>query len=130
MFFRCELADWINLLTNSTSCTDLILETSFCPVDETLSRCFSLPVGVINMQNFTEKTCTNNTVCEPYNGETRTINTTGKFFIDHDHGNEKQTWLIFIIVLIGFFIVALISTFVALLIRGSRWLKRKGKREK
>lgn len=121
----CELDEWIRLLTNTTTGTDTVMDTSFCPVDETVSKCFSLPVGIINMQNFTEKTCSNNTVCEPYNGETRTINNTGKIFVDYDNGG-KQHWLIFIVVLIGFFILALISTFIALLIRGSRWLKRKG----
>lgn len=124
-YSRCDLPDWIKLLTNSTAHTALIMESSFCRVDEAMSRCFSLPEGIINMQNFSEKTCTNNTICEPYKGETRTINTTGKIFVDSDQ-SHKQSWLIFIIVLIGFFILALVGTFVALLIRGSRWLKRKG----
>ncbi|XP_019768521.2 uncharacterized protein LOC109543313 [Dendroctonus ponderosae] len=121
----CDLPDWIKLLTNSTAHTALIMDSSFCRVDEALSKCFSLPEGIINMQNFSEKTCSNNTICEPYKGETRTINTTGKIFVDSDQ-SHKQSWLIFIIVLIGFFIMALVGTFVALLVRGSRWLKRKG----
>ncbi|KAL1517026.1 hypothetical protein ABEB36_000846 [Hypothenemus hampei] len=119
----CDMPEWLDQLTNSTSKTDLLMDNSFCPVDEILSRCFSLPVGIINMRNFSEITCNNNTVCEPYNGETRTINTTGKIILDQDN-NNKQNWLIFIMVLIGFFIIALISTFIALLVRGSRWLKR------
>ncbi|CAG9770909.1 unnamed protein product [Ceutorhynchus assimilis] len=121
----CELSDWLSLLTNSSLQTDLLMDTSFCTVDENLSRCFSLPVGIINMQNFTAKTCVNETICEPYNGETRTINITGKIFVEDDNG-EKQNWLIFIILFIGMFIIALIVTFVVLLVRGSRWLKRKG----
>lgn len=77
------------------------------------------------MRNFTEITCFNNTVCEPYNGETKTINTTGRIFADEDH-QEKRTWLIVIVVVISLFILVLLGTFVALMIRGSRWLKRKG----
>ncbi|XP_066138848.1 uncharacterized protein be isoform X1 [Euwallacea fornicatus] len=124
----CDLSDWISTLTNTTTYrTELIMDSSFCTVDESVSRCFSLPVGIINMKNFTQKTCFNNTVCAPYNGETRTINTTGKIFVADDDSSEKRHWLIFIVVLIGFFILALVTTFVALLVRGSRWLKRKEK---
>ncbi|XP_030753314.1 uncharacterized protein LOC115880274 isoform X1 [Sitophilus oryzae] len=121
----CDLADWIESLTNTTSYTDKILDTSFCKVDQRLSECFSLSIGIINMQNFTEITCVNETAdCRSYNGETRTINTTGKIFTDSAQ-NDKQNWLIFIVVLVACFILALVSTFVVLLIRGSRWLKRR-----
>lgn len=119
----CDLSEWVFKVTNSTP--DYITDTSFCTVDESLSQCFSLPVGIINMRNFTEITCFNNTVCEPYNGETKTINTTGRIFADEDHP-EKRTWLIVIVVVISLFILVLLGTFVALMIRGSRWLKRKG----
>ncbi|XP_076272965.1 ben isoform X1 [Rhynchophorus ferrugineus] len=120
----CEMEDWVEAMTNATNLGGLVLDTSFCTIDQTLSRCFSLPVEIINMQNFTEKACTNHTVCEPYNGETRTINTTGKIFADHD-SNEKQDWLIFVVVLAGFIALLLVGTFVAIMIRGGRWLKRK-----
>ncbi|XP_060535523.1 uncharacterized protein LOC132707628 [Cylas formicarius] len=121
----CEMSEWIESLTNGTDKLQLIMDTSFCTVDEILANCFSMQQGVINIQNFTDRTCYNNTVCEPYNGETRVIDTTSRIFVE-DTEAEKRTWLIVIFVVIALFILVLVSTFVALLVRGSRWLKRKG----
>ncbi|CAG9818961.1 unnamed protein product [Phaedon cochleariae] len=122
---NCSIDKWIESITNNSGKNELVMDTSFCTVDDFLSRCFSLPVGIINIQNFTKTACTNFTVCEPYEGKTRIVNTTSKIFIPEDD-SEKQSWLIFMITIIGLFIVAIIVTFIILLVRGSRWLKEKG----
>nr|CAI5856264.1 unnamed protein product [Callosobruchus analis] len=121
----CNIEQWVEQITNESAKVKLVINTSFCTVNEFLSVCFSLPVGIINIKNFTEKTCVNFTVCEPYEGETRTVDTTSRIFIQEDE-SVKQNWLIFIIAIVGLFIVAIIATFIVLLIRGSRWLKEKG----
>ncbi|XP_050301030.1 uncharacterized protein LOC126739402 isoform X2 [Anthonomus grandis grandis] len=121
----CDLDNWFTNLTKSPFPTSSFLSTSFCKVDSTLSKCFSLPAGIINMANFTEMTCANNTVCEPYNGETLPVNVTKQIFTEDDH-NESRKWLILIVVFVGISVLTLVGTFVMLLVRGSRWLKRKG----
>ncbi|KAG5884567.1 hypothetical protein JTB14_006593 [Gonioctena quinquepunctata] len=80
---------------------------------------------IINIHNFTERTCANFTVCEPYEGKTRVVDTTSKIFLPEDD-SDKQSWLIFMITVVGLFILAILVTFIVLLVRGSRWLKEKG----
>ncbi|KAJ8975743.1 hypothetical protein NQ317_015365 [Molorchus minor] len=121
----CKIDKWLEEITNNSKTIQAVMATSFCPVNEFLSQCFSLPVGIINIKNFTERSCSNFTICEPYNGETRTIDTTSKIFLQQDE-TEKQNWLIFIITIVALLITVIIVTSIILLIRGSRWLKRKG----
>ncbi|XP_056648045.1 uncharacterized protein LOC130452678 [Diorhabda sublineata] len=120
----CFIDAWIEKIANSNQ-LKLIKGTSFCTVNAYLSNCFSLPIGIINIQNFTEKSCKNLTVCEPYEGKTRIVDTTSKIFVEEDD-SAKQSWLIFMITIISLFIVAIVVTFIILLIRGGRWLKDKG----
>lgn len=122
----CTIDKWLQGIINTTTKVRVAMDTSFCTVNEFVSKCFSLPVGIINIQNFTQKMCSNFTKCEPYEGKTRVINTTSKIFLETYDDGTKQNWLIFIIVIIGLFILATLITFVILLVRGSRWLKEKG----
>ncbi|XP_074033016.1 uncharacterized protein [Leptinotarsa decemlineata] len=122
---NCSIDEWVESITNNSQKVKLVMDTSFCPVDEFLSRCFSLPVGIINIQNFTEKTCVNFTVCEPYEGKTRVVDTTSKIFLPEDD-SAKQSWLIFMITVVSLFILAILVTFIILLVRGGRWLKENG----
>ncbi|XP_050514618.1 uncharacterized protein LOC126889924 isoform X1 [Diabrotica virgifera virgifera] len=120
----CSIDHWIEKVA-SINQIPLIKDTSFCTVNELLSKCFSLPIGTINIQNFTEKACKNLTICEPYEGKTRVVDTTSKIFLEEDD-STKQNWLIFMLTIIGLFVLAILVTFIILIVRGSRWLKEKG----
>lgn len=126
---HCTLDEWIvELITaNITNKINKIANNTFCRVNDLLSQCFELKIGVINVQNFTQLVCnTNNTiVCEPYQGETKIVNTTHKIFTDENF-HSKTNWLTVIISTTSILIIIVIITSVLMLIRGSRWLKRKG----
>ncbi|RZC41897.1 uncharacterized protein BDFB_008920, partial [Asbolus verrucosus] len=127
---HCAIEEWIVELTTAkvSSKFKQILNNTFCTVNNLLSQCFELPVGVINLQNFTELVCNtkNDTIiCEPYKGETKIVNTTSMIFADNDPP-AQTSWLTLIISLTSVLVLVVIATFVVMLIRGSRWLKRKG----
>jgi hypothetical protein len=126
---HCTLDEWIvELITaNVTSKINKIVNNTFCTVNELLSQCFELRIGVINIQNFTELVCnTNNTVvCEPYRGETKIVNTTNKMTTNRNV-SSKTNWLAVIISTTVVLVFMALITLIVMLIRGSRWLKRKG----
>jgi hypothetical protein len=126
---HCTLDEWIvELITaNVTSKINKIVNNTFCTVNELLSQCFELRIGVINIQNFTELVCnTNNTVvCEPYRGETKIVNTTNKMTTNRN-ASSKTNWLAVIISTTVVLVFMALITLIVMLIRGSRWLKRKG----
>ncbi|KAJ3661169.1 hypothetical protein Zmor_005579 [Zophobas morio] len=126
---HCTLDEWIVELmnANATSKINKIVNNTFCRVNELLSKCFELKVGVINIQNFTELVCnSNNTiVCEPYRGETKIVNSTNTMFANDDPPPTTD-WLAVIIGTSSVLVLLVIVTFIIMLIRGSRWLKRKG----
>lgn len=92
-----------------------------------LSRCFELEVGLMNMRNFTEMVCgiRDTIVCQPYEGETKVIDTTSTMLLDEKDEADNRN-LILGLTLGSLFIVAVSGTIVILLIRGGLWLKRKG----
>lgn len=126
---HCTIDEWIVELIalNITNKVKQIRNNSFCTVNDLLSKCFELPVGVINIQNFTELVCnTNNTIiCEPYRGETKIVNTTSILLAETDIP-QATNWLTIIISVASILILLVVVSFIAILIRGSRWLKRKG----
>ncbi|CAH0546550.1 unnamed protein product [Brassicogethes aeneus] len=121
----CAMEDWLKGITNGSDKVENLMETSFCKVNEYLSKCYTLPMGLLNMRNFTELSCTNKSIkCEPYNGEVRLVNNSSKIFLNEN--NNKQTWVIIILTIGGLLIVIAMISFIIMLIRGGRWLKRKG----
>lgn len=121
----CSIDLWLANVSNSTPMKKLMKDTSFCTVSTLVSKCFSLPIGIMNIQNFTQQACKNFTICEPYEGKTRVVDTTSRIFLE-EHDSSKQSWIILVITIVGLLITAIIATFVILLVRGSRWLKEKG----
>lgn len=127
---HCTIDEWIvELITlNITNKIRQIRSNTFCTVNDLLSRCFELPIGVINIQNFTELVCNtnNNTIiCEPYRGEIKIVNTTSTMLTETDLP-KATNWLTIIISVASILMLLVVASFIAILIRGSRWLKRKG----
>ncbi|EFA00394.2 uncharacterized protein LOC103312214 [Tribolium castaneum] len=126
---HCTLDEWIVELINANITTKInkIANNTFCRVTDFLSQCFELKVGVINVKNFTQLVCNSNftVVCEPYKGETKIVNTTIAIFTDQDSDSSSH-WLTVIITTTSILILLVIITSTVMLIRGSRWLKRKG----
>lgn len=125
---HCTMEELVTLLINANISTLIrqIINNTFCPVNDILSQCFMLPIGVINVKNFSELVCNSkhNIVCEPYNGETKVVNVTTDIFAHNNTPRDKNT----IALIIGgtsICILALLTGSFLILIRGSRWLKRK-----
>lgn len=124
----CDMGKWLrDLFDNSEMNVDFALDTSFCKVSKTLSHCFKLNEGLINMKNFTELVCGNETeiYCEPYHGETKTLDTTATMLFDEMEESINSNMYIGI-ALGTLLILAVCGTVVILLIRGGIWLKRNG----
>lgn len=125
----CDMGKWLrNLFDNTDMDVAFALDTSFCKVSKTLSHCFKLNEGLINMKNFTELVCGNETdeiYCEPYHGETKTLDTTATMLFDEMEENINSNMYIGI-ALGTLLILAVCGTVVILLIRGGIWLKRNG----
>lgn len=119
---ECLLYNWLEGITNSSQKAKILMNTSYCFIDNFLSRCYSVPIGIISMLNFTEKTCYDPPVCRTYDN-TNILNETNKNFLQ-TNDTEKENWLVIIIIVGGLFLTILITAFVVLLIRGKR-LKRK-----
>lgn len=120
----CNMTSWLEGITNTTERTQLAMDTSYCIVNEFLSRCYSLPEGVINIQNFSDKTCTNFTKCEPYIGKTKVVFTPRKMFVDKEE-LDHQKWIVVIIAIVAGLLIIIVTTFIFLLLRGNRWLRDK-----
>lgn len=120
----CNMTMWLQGITSTTKRTKVAMDTSFCIINEFLSKCFSLPQGIINIQNFTEKTCSNFTKCEPYEGKTRVVNTTRLHFASENE-TDQQKWFIVIIALVGFLLLTIMASFLILLLKDTRLLKDK-----
>lgn len=119
----CIVEDWAFDITNGSQ-SSLFLDTSYCTINEFLGKCFSLKPDIINMRNFTNMKCQNFTECKV---EEEIVNKTyNKDVFFHMDDSHKQNWIIFIITLVGIFILGILITFIVLLVRGSRWLKEKG----
>lgn len=121
----CGMNEWFSTITGNNK-TNNLLNTSFCIVDDLLSRCFQLKVGIINVKNFTDLICneSDKIKCEPYKGEVKIVNaTTFKAF---DNQKTNHSWLILTLTVIGLLIIAGVATFIFLIISGGKWLKRKG----
>ena len=122
----CNISVWLRNLMSSED-TSIILNTSFCKVNDILSTCFELPEGLINMKNFTELVCGegDKIVCEPYIGATKILESTPAMPFDHIDKEDNSN----LIVGLGLgilLIIAVSGTIVILLIRGGIWLKKKG----
>lgn len=120
----CSMDDWLMKVTNGSNQIDRIKQTSFCKVSDYMAKCLILEEGLINITNFTKLSCNKTIKCEPYKGEVRLINTTSKIFFPDD--SNRKTWLIVILTVTGVLIALIVCTFAVMLVRGGRWLKRKG----
>ncbi|KAL3283874.1 hypothetical protein HHI36_018043 [Cryptolaemus montrouzieri] len=123
---HCFLNEWLGNLTKTTKNINAIMNSSFCTVDDLLSRCYELKTGLINMVNFTEMVCAPGNVikCEHYNGEEKVVNITNPIFLNNSA--SQHNWLVVILAVTGFVVLVIIVMFIFLLISGGRWLKRKG----
>ncbi|KAJ8910283.1 hypothetical protein NQ315_016100 [Exocentrus adspersus] len=120
----CSMYNWLEEITNSSQKAKIVLNTSFCSINNFLAQCFSIPAGIISMQNFSDKICANDTICEPHKDETKVSSNSTNFFL-HTQENEKQNWLTFICIMTAVSLITFIGTSIFLLIRGGKWLKRK-----
>lgn len=120
----CNLRVWLEDISNSSKRIKLAMDTSFCIVNDLLSKCLSLPEGIINIQNFTEMICSNLTICEPTEEKIKVGNTTRKIFASETETHQEM-WFILIIITVGFLLIAIMISFVILFLRGSRLLKDK-----
>lgn len=102
----------------------VLMQTSFCILNEFISKCFSLHEGNINVQNFTDKICPNITKCKAHVKKAVIVNTTLNPFID-DSDSHNKSWVIFIISLVGFLLIAIIASFIIFLFRDSKIMKDK-----
>lgn len=125
----CDIGKWLqDLFDRKEMNVDLALNTSFCKISKSLSHCFKLNEGLINMQNFTKLVCGNETdqiYCEPYQGETKTLDTTAIMIFDEMEENINSNMYLGIALGV-ILIIAVCGTVVILLIRGGIWLKRNG----
>lgn len=119
----CNMREWLEDITNSSKRSKVAMDTSFCIVNEFLSKCYSLPEGIINIQNFTDRTCSNFTKCEPYKGVTKVVHTARKTFENKKEDVDHRKWFVAIIGIVGCLLVAIIATFIILILRGNRRLK-------
>lgn len=122
----CTMYEWFESLLNGTN-VGYMINSSFCRVIDFLSKCYQLGEGLINMQNFTELVCGNNNItCEPYNGETKLLDTTAIIFLDETPEPSRNGVFIVIIISVITTLVIIVGIAVVLLIKGGIWLKRKG----
>ncbi|CAG9855694.1 unnamed protein product [Phyllotreta striolata] len=119
----CSIDAWLIKISNSTRFSQIIGDTSFCTVSTTVSKCFSLPVGTMNIKNFTEKSCKNFTSCEPYEGKTRIVDTTSRIFVEEFDYSKQTVTILIITTVVVFVIIVVVALFM--LILGNRWIKEK-----
>lgn len=124
---RCDIDKWLEGLFNDTDIL-FVMDSSYCLITKPLSTCFELQEGLINMQNFTKLVCDegDKILCEPYQGETKIMDTTSKMLIDIENEETNSNSFILGLTLGALLIIAVAGTIVILLIRGGLWLKRKG----
>lgn len=120
----CSIITDLAGTTQGDERTKVLMHTSFCKLNEFLSKCFSLQEGNINVQNFTDKICPNITKCETHIKKTIIVNTTLNPFVE-DSDSHNKSWLIFILSLVGFLLIAIIASFIIFLLRDSKILKDK-----
>lgn len=121
---NCSLGLWLEGITHSSKQIKIAMDSNYCMVNEFLGRCVSLPAGLINIQNFTDRICSNFTKCEPREEKIHLVNATQQF-ANNDQESYQKHWFIFVIAIVGFLLIAIISSFIILLMRGSRILKDK-----
>ncbi|XP_044762807.1 uncharacterized protein LOC123319856 isoform X2 [Coccinella septempunctata] len=121
---NCFLDTWLSKLLKTNKTVDNVMNSSFCTVDDLLARCYELKTGLINMMNFTELVCApGNTInCEPYKGEEKIVNITNPVFLDAPQADHSR--LVLFLTVAGLVIIAIVATFIFLLIVGGRWVKR------
>lgn len=118
---ECSVYDWLEKIANSSQKAKILMNTSYCSVDNFLSLCYSIPIGIINMLNFTEKACSNLTVCKTYNAEI--LNETNIFLQTDEFERENRLTIMFIVG--GILVIIIVAISVVLLIKRGKWLKRK-----
>lgn len=120
---NCSLVSWFEKLFNSTYIDDFI-NSSYCTIDRELSKCFNISDEVLKMPQFLQKACQNNVECLPQDDAYKS----NEVWLDNEDiiAKSRRTWLILIVGTAILLLLGLLATFVVLLIRGSRWLKRKG----
>lgn len=124
---RCDIEAWLESLLNSAN-VEYILNTSFCNVNDLISKCFELKMGLINMQNFTELVCTDKAdlICVPYIGETKVLDTTATMLLDEKPEPSNNNFALILALIIGLIIMAVCATLIIVSIRGGLWLNKKG----
>ncbi|KAF6200674.1 hypothetical protein GE061_005117 [Apolygus lucorum] len=103
-----------------------MFDTGLCSVDETLSKCFQLPMGFVNMYNFTENVCKvhGSIVCEEVQRDAEDApdepSITSAVDIPYDDvEREKQ-------ILTSLFAIILVGMLVVMIVSAMMWVGRKG----
>ncbi|CAB0013853.1 unnamed protein product [Nesidiocoris tenuis] len=120
---HCEMYQVQSLMSGGKAA---MFDTGMCSIDETLSKCFQLPLGFVNMLNFTENICKvhGNIVCEEVQRDaavppnvpsiTSAVDTTFD-----DVARERQ-------ILTSLFAIMLVGVLVVTIVSAAMWVGRKG----
>ncbi|XP_012259536.2 uncharacterized protein LOC105688076 [Athalia rosae] len=54
---NCNLDGWMKKLSGDNASVDILMSSSLCEIDETLEKCFKVPLGRLGMRNFTSVIC-------------------------------------------------------------------------
>jgi len=119
---HCNISNWMSdLLDNSNN--HYAFTTSFCSVNELLSRCFQIEQGWISMKNFSDLVCGpgKEIHCSKYEGETKSLNESSILELEE---NKSNNYILYVVI-ITIVIVALTGTIIILLVRAMFWLRMK-----